>query len=236
MWTNSKTSIEIHILRHWFLPGLLWGSPNGSKGMHGRGMLLCWVAPIYSAGACHRINVYVLNKRRTSTVFFSACSLHFTMCSAANYTGKMCLHDTQECPNLILYVFLSMACDNVLLKTLCYKQESRGLETRWREWIFFNLRNPSSRTRLNEFQKQKNNVSANIERPVRRAEKFPWSLIRLYRRSGILNLLQPYRPPRPVTEIALLYGDGVCSLWGTNWTISTATSSQYLAVNCEPIA
>jgi hypothetical protein len=32
----------------------------------------------------------------------------------------------------------------------------------------------------------------------------------------------------------LLYGDGVCFLWGTNWTVSTATSSQYLAVNCEP--
>jgi hypothetical protein len=43
------------------------------------------------------------------------------------------------------------------------------------------------------------------------------------------------RPPRPVTGIALLYGDGVCFLWGTNWTVSTATSSQYLEVNCEPI-
>jgi hypothetical protein len=45
---------------------------------------------------------------------------------------------------------------------------------------------------------------------------------------------QPYRPPQPVMGIALLYGDGVCFLWGTNWTVSTATSSQYLAVNCEP--
>jgi hypothetical protein len=35
--------------------------------------------------------------------------------------------------------------------------------------------------------------------------------------------------------IALLYGDGVYFLWGTNWTVSTATSSQCLAVNCEPI-
>jgi hypothetical protein len=34
--------------------------------------------------------------------------------------------------------------------------------------------------------------------------------------------------------IALLYGDGLCFLWGTYWTVSTATSSQYLAVNCEP--
>jgi hypothetical protein len=38
-----------------------------------------------------------------------------------------------------------------------------------------------------------------------------------------------------LTGIALLYGDGMCFLSGTNWTVSTATSSQYLAVNCEPI-
>jgi hypothetical protein len=35
---------------------------------------------------------------------------------------------------------------------------------------------------------------------------------RLSRECGILNISQSYRPPRPVKEIALLYGDGVCFL------------------------
>jgi hypothetical protein len=40
----------------------------------------------------------------------------------------------------------------------------------------------------------------------------PPSLSGLCRQCGVHNISQRYRPPRPVTGIALLYGDGVCFL------------------------
>jgi hypothetical protein len=49
--------------------------------------------------------------------------------------------------------------------------------------------------------------------PVRRADNLIMpSLSRLSKQCGIFNISQPYRPPRPVTGIALLYGDEVCFL------------------------
>jgi hypothetical protein len=42
-------------------------------------------------------------------------------------------------------------------------------------------------------------------RPVCRAENLPSSVSLFSRQCGILNFSQPYRPPRPVTAIALLY-------------------------------
>jgi hypothetical protein len=42
-------------------------------------------------------------------------------------------------------------------------------------------------------------------RRVRRADNLTTSVSRLSRQCGILNISQPYRPPRHVTGIALLY-------------------------------
>jgi hypothetical protein len=58
---------------------------------------------------------------------------------------------------------LSHSCVRVSHQALCYKSEGRGLESRWGEWISFNLPNPSGRTRpwgllsskTKEYQKQK---------------------------------------------------------------------------------
>jgi hypothetical protein len=41
--------------------------------------------------------------------------------------------------------------------------------------------------------------------PVRRLTTLPPSVRGLFTQCGILNILQPYRPPRPVTGIALLF-------------------------------
>jgi hypothetical protein len=129
------------------------------------------------------------------------------------------------------------------VEALCYKPEGRWFEARrvcWIFWIYLILpaalgfRDHSASNR-NEYQKQRKMFLGRNEGRRVRPISSSSSVNRLSRQCGILNISQLYRPPRPVTGIALLYGDGVCFLWGTNWTVSTASSSQYLAVNCEPI-
>jgi hypothetical protein len=143
-----------------------------------------------------------------------------------------------QCPHQISTGYTAQ----IVVKALCYKKDGRGFKTRWGEWIVSvdlillatlgsGVYSASNR---NEYQKQKINVSGGVKRNwCIGLTTLPPSVSGLSRQCGILNIWQPYRP---VTGIALLYGDGVCFLWGINWTVSTATSSQYLAVNCEPTA
>jgi hypothetical protein len=122
---------------------------------------------------------------------------------------------------------------SAVVKALCYK-------TRWAEWIssiyliLLATLGPGVYTASNRNEYQGDSWGIECGRCVG-LTTLPPSVSRLSRQCWILNISEPYRPAWPVTGIALLYGDGACFLWGTNWTASTATSSQYLTVNCEPI-
>jgi hypothetical protein len=50
-------------------------------------------------------------------------------------------------------------------------------------------------------------------RPVRWADNLPPPVSRLSRQYGILNISQPYRPPWPVTRLALLSFAGTNNLY-----------------------
>jgi hypothetical protein len=110
-------------------------------------------------------------------------------------------------------VFLSIfayrgACGSVVVEALCYKPESRGLETRWAKWIVsLYLTLPAalgpgvySASNTNEYRKQKKVFGeyAWVWQPHRHL----WA--DCLDNVGSPEHLTSYRPPRPVTGIALL--------------------------------
>jgi hypothetical protein len=93
--------------------------------------------------------------------------------------------------------------------SISYSQKVVG--SRPNEVIFFNLPNPSSRTRpwglLSLYQKSVPKVEKcfwGAQRGHVRLATLPPSVSQLFRQCAILNIQQPYRPPWPVNGTALL--------------------------------
>jgi hypothetical protein len=85
--------------------------------------------------------------------------------------------------------------------------EGRWFHTRWD--VFFNLPNPFGRTRpwgftqpIIEMRTRSIKIIMFLGSKVRRVRRTD---NRLSKQCGILNISQPYRPPKPITEISLLF-------------------------------
>jgi hypothetical protein len=83
-------------------------------------------------------------------------------------------------------------------------QGGRGFETRCGKIL--NLPNPYSTSNRNEYRKHKKKCFWGVK-CGRRIEltTLPPPISRLSRHCGILNISEPYRPPRPVRGVALLF-------------------------------
>jgi hypothetical protein len=109
----------------------------------------------------------------------------------------------------VLLIYIA-GCVSLVAEALCCKLEGHWFETRyWSLWIYLIL--PAAlgpevycASKRNEYQRQKK-CSWGVEHGYcLRLTSWPSSVSQLSRLCGILNILQPCRPPWPVMGIALL--------------------------------
>jgi hypothetical protein len=103
-------------------------------------------------------------------------------------------------------------CCSVVVEALCCKPEGNGFETRWGNLFFsIDLIIPAavgpgvhSASNKNEYQKRRKRFWGAERGRCERLKTLPPSVSQLSRQCGILNISQPYRPPRPVSMIAFI--------------------------------
>jgi hypothetical protein len=131
---------------------------------------------------------------------------------------------------------------SVVVEELCYKPEDRRFKARWCGWIsWICLILPAalgtgihSAPNRNEYQKHKKYFwGVQRGRCVRLTS--PAAVKWLSRQCGVLCISQTYRPPRPLTEVALLYFTSQRKHWMGNWNGYGRKWSWPILIHCSRI-